>query len=253
MLDRIRALYEDDTPKAHAFRYALLTFDILTVLFVVVTSFFSHTRAVEMTDAVFGVLILADFLLRFRIDRAKGRFLFRLATWADIVAILSFLAPIAGEGLGFLRILRTLRLLHTYELLDRLRADFRFFRRNEEIILASVNIGVFLFIMTGLIYATQVNINPQIGNYADALYFTVTTLTTTGFGDITLSGPGGRLLSVAVMIFGVTLFLRLLQVLFRPTKVRCECETCGLFLHDADAVHCKHCGETIRIKTEGYS
>ncbi|MBB95059.1 MAG: ion transporter [Rhodobacteraceae bacterium] len=253
MLDRIRALYEDDTPKAHAFRYALLTFDILTVLFVVVTSFFPHTRAVEMTDAVFGVLILADFLLRFRIDRAKGRFLFRLATWADIVAILSFLAPIAGEGLGFLRILRTLRLLHTYELLDRLRADFRFFRRNEEIILASVNIGVFLFIMTGLIYATQVNINPQIGNYADALYFTVTTLTTTGFGDITLSGPGGRLLSVAVMIFGVTLFLRLLQVLFRPTKVRCECETCGLFLHDADAVHCKHCGETIRIKTEGYS
>lgn len=105
--------------------------------------------------------------------------------------------------------------------------------------------------MTGLIYATQVNVNPEIRNYADALYFTVTTLTTTGFGDITLTGPWGRMLSVGVMIFGVTLFLRLLQVLFRPSKVRQECKTCGLILHDADAVHCKHCGETIYIRTEG--
>ena len=253
MKDRIRSLYMDDTPQAHRFRYALLTFDFATVLFVVVTSFFPHTRAVEITDAIFGVLILADFIMRFRIEAQKGRFLLRLATWADIIAILSFLAPIAGEGLGFLRILRTLRLLHTYELLDRLRQDFTFFRRNEDIILAAINIGVFLFVMTGLIYATQAAINPAIGNYADALYFTVTTLTTTGFGDITLNGPGGRLLSVAVMIFGVTLFLRLLQVLFRPTKVRFECETCGLFLHDADAVHCKHCGATVHNRTAGYN
>lgn len=253
MFARIKALYQEDTPQAHAFRYGLLIFDITTILFVVVTSFFPHTRFVEATDAIFGVLILSDFLFRFWIEPSKGRFLLRPATWADVVAILSFMAPIAGEGLGFLRILRTLRLLHTYELLDRLRKDFAFFRRNEDIILATVNLGVFLFVMTGLIYASQVNINDEINNYADALYFTVTTLTTTGFGDITLNGPGGRLLSVAVMIFGVTLFLRLLQVLFRPSKVRYECPSCGLVLHDADAVHCKHCGETIHIRTEGYS
>ena len=72
-----------------------------------------------------------------------------------------------------------------------------------------------------------------------------------GFGDITLTGTTGRLLSVGVMIFGVTLFLRLAQVLFRPPKVRYECPECGLSLHDADAVHCKHCGATIHIRTEG--
>ena len=79
----------------------------------------------------------------------------------------------------------------------------------------------------------------------------MTALTTTGFGDITLPGTSGRLISVAIMIFGVTLFLRLAQVLFRPPKVRHPCPNCGLLMHDADAVHCKHCGETIRIKTEG--
>ena len=117
--------------------------------------------------------------------------------------------------------------------------------------IATVNLAVFLFVMTGLIYATQYQSNPEIANYADALYFTVTTLTTTGFGDITLPGTTGRLLSVVTMIFGVTLFLRLAQVLFRPHKVRYTCPVCGLMRHDPDAVHCKHCGETLKIPDEG--
>lgn len=251
MKHTIRTLYEGDTPAAHTFRYGMLAFDLVTIGFVVVTSFFEHTRMVELIDSVFGVLILTDFAIRMVLEKRRLKALTRLATWADIAAVLSFLAPIAGEGVGFLRVLRTLRLLHTYQTLARLRQDFGYFRKNEDVILSALNLGVFLFIMTGLIYATQYGINPEIRNYVDALYFTVTTLTTTGFGDITLSGPWGRLLSVAVMIFGVTLFLRLLQVLFRPSKVREECQVCGLILHDADAVHCKHCGTVIHIHTEG--
>jgi voltage-gated potassium channel len=39
--------------------------------------------------------------------------------------------------------------------------------------------------------------------------------------------------------------------LFRPQKVHYECPDCGLTRHDPDAVHCKHCGATIHIETEG--
>ncbi|WP_299815770.1 potassium channel family protein [uncultured Jannaschia sp.] len=247
----LHSLYRGHTPAARRFRYVLLLFDIVTILFVIVTSFFPRTQLIEVLDAVFGALILADFLVRLFLEQRRGYFLMRFTTWADIAAIVSFLAPLAGEGLGFLRILRTLRLLRSYHLVMQLRRDFRYFRTHQDIILAAVNLGVFLFVMTGLIYTVQWAVNPEIGNYADALYFTVTTLTTTGFGDITLIGPWGRMLSVAVMIFGVTLFLRLLQVLFRPRKVRKECRRCGLLLHDPDAVHCKHCGATMHIKTEG--
>ena len=79
--------------------------------------------------------------------------------------MVSFLAPVVGEGVGFLRILRTLRLLRTYQLLDRLRADSAFFRANEEAILAATNLVVFVFVMTGIVYATQHGTNPAIGNY----------------------------------------------------------------------------------------
>ncbi len=253
LTERLRDLYEGDNDRAHRFRYLLLVFDLTTLLFIVLSSFMPQQPLVEGLDVVIGVAVAADFASRLAISPRRWREFLRPPTWADVAAIASFLAPLvgAGTGAGFLRIMRTLRLLRTYQLLDRLRADFPVFRRNEEVIIALVNLVVFIFVMTGIVYATQHRTNPAIGNYVDALYFPVTSLTTTGFGDITLQGTGGRLISVVVMICGVTLFLRLAQVLFRPYKVRFPCPTCGLQRHEPDAVHCKACGTTLNIPDEG--
>jgi voltage-gated potassium channel len=165
--------------------------------------------------------------------------------------IISFLAPFAGEAGGFLRTLRTLRLLRDYQMVARLRIDSSFFRRNEEVFFAVATLAVFVFVMTGIVFETQKSHNHQITNYADALYFTVTALTTTGFGDITLPGTVGRLITVIVMIFGVTLFLNLAKALLAPSKVRFSCPICGLQRHDVDAVHCKACGTILNIPDEG--
>jgi voltage-gated potassium channel len=251
LVDKLRFLYESDAPEAHRFRYGLLLFDIATILFIVVTSFLPRYRIMEWVDVVIGLLVLADFLARIAISRNRWRDFLHLATIADIASIVSFLAPVVGEGIGFLRILRTVRLLRTYQLLGRLRADSSLFRRNEELIIATVNLAVFVFIMTGFVYETQHRFNDKINNYVDALYFTMAALTTTGFGDITLTGTLGHLISVIIMIFGVTLFLRLVQVLLRPNKVRHSCPVCGLQRHDRDAVHCKACGTILNIPDEG--
>ena len=248
---RLRAIYEGRSADAQRFRYGLLIFDVATILFIITTSFLPRAAWIEWLDVAFGIVILADFVARMIISRHRVRDLLHPVTWADIVAIVSFLAPLVGEGAGFLRILRTLRFLRSYQLLARLRTDFDYFRQNEEVIIATANLAVFLFVMTGFVYETQHAINPQITNYADALYFTVTALTTTGFGDITLPGTLGRLISVAIMIFGVTLFFGLARALLRPYKVRFRCPKCGLQRHDLDAVHCKACGTTLNIPDEG--
>jgi voltage-gated potassium channel len=250
IIETLRYLYESDARAAQSFRYGLLAFDILTVLFIVFTSFIPDSSTLEWLDVGFGVLILLDFLARLAISRNRLRELAHPASWADMAAIVSFLAPIAGEAAGFLRILRTVRLLHTYQLLARLRQDSVWFRRHEDIVLASVNLAVFLFVMSGIVYASQHGRNPGIGNYVDALYYTVTALTTTGFGDITLQGTFGRFLSIVIMILGVTLFLMLVRVLVQPAKVRFRCPQCALLRHDADAVHCKDCGTVLNIPND---
>lgn len=251
LIRSIRQLYEGATPSGVSFRYALLVFDVATVLFIIATSFLHSSEIIETLDVLFGIVILADVSARLLVSRHHFRDLTRLSTWADFIAIVSFLAPLAGEAGGFLRILRTLRLLRDYQMLVRLRLDSPFFRRNEEVIFAVTNLAVFIFIMTAVVYETQKSRNGQITNYADALYFTVTALTTTGFGDITLSGTLGRLISVVIMIFGVTLFFNLARALLSPSKVRFPCPTCGLQRHDSDAVHCKACGMILNIPDEG--
>ena len=252
-LDTLRYYYESDTLDGHRFRYGLLIFDLVTILFIVATSFTPRGDLVEWIDILFGILILADFCARFAISRTRWRDLLHPATWADIAAIVSFLAPMIGEGAGFLRILRTVRLLHTYELLAKMRKDSPWFRQREEAVFAVAHLSVFIFVMTGIVYETQHASNQHITNYADALYFTVTALTTTGFGDITLPGTTGRLISVVIMILGVTLFFNLARALLHPAKVRFRCPKCALMRHDPDAVHCKACGEVLNLPDEGHS
>lgn len=247
---RLRELYEGDSPASHRFRYGLLAFDLVSISFLVISSFLQW-RGTEVADAIIGILLLMDFTARFWITRQKRRFFLNPFGLADLAVIISLLAPILGEGLAFLRVLRDVRLLRSYQLLKRLRQDFGWFARNEQTTLAALNLSVFIFIMTAIVYETQHYSNPKIANYADALYYTVTALTTTGFGDIVLEGTLGRMISVVIMIFGVSLFLRLVQVMLRPIKVEHRCPTCGLKRHDLDAVHCKACGTILCIEDEG--
>jgi len=217
----------------------------------VVASFVPGHPVVRGLEVAFGLVVLADVGARLAISRNPLAELIHPLGLADLLVIVSLLASVFGENFAFLRVLRALRVFRSYQVIHRLRRDFAYFRRNQDTVISVVNLAVFLFVMTALVYETQAESNPAISNFADALYFTAATVTTTGFGDITLEGTGGRLLAVLIMIFGVSLFIRRAQTVFRPQKVHHECPECGLSRHDADAVHCKHCGTVIHIDTEG--
>lgn len=250
--ERITRLYEGKSKRADHFRYGLLAADLFMVLYLIGSSFFYRHPAVLALDVVFGLYLLLDYMARLWIARAKFGFILHPLNLADAVALISFITPMLGLGFGFLRVLRILRLMRSYRLLARLRRDFPFFQRNEDIINSSINLFIFVFIMTEIVLVTQIRSNPNVTNFLDAMYFTIAALTTTGFGDVTLQGDAGRLVSIVVMVFGVSLFLRLMQTIFRPGKVRFGCTQCGLYLHEPDAVHCKHCGHIVNIPNAGH-
>lgn len=240
-----RELYFGESPRAHRFRYAMLVLDLVMIFFIISSSFFQDSLAGELLGTLFGILTLLDVGARIMASEQGWMAFLEIGNLIDAIVIVSLLAPVSGQNFAFLRFLRSLRLLRSYQTVRRLRQDVPFFRRHQDVILAVVNLLLFTYAMTALVFETQVDHNPEIRNYADALYFTVTALTTTGFGDITMTDTMGRLITVAIMIVGVTLFLRLVQVIIRPSRIPWRCQTCGLSRHENDAIHCRHCGAVL--------
>lgn len=251
--DLLRELYSGQTRRAERFRYLLLTFDVILFIYLIVISFDPEASFIPWVDLFFSLTITADFLARFRLQHFRLRYLFSVDGLLDIAILASIIITYFGEHMAFLRAIRFLRLVHSRPIRKQLAKHFRFFDNNDEIIIALLHLTVFIFVTTALVFETQYRINEHINDYVDALYFTVSTLTTTGFGDVTLKGDGGHLLSVCIMIFGVTLFIRLIQAAFRAHKVQHMCPQCGLQYHDRDAVHCKACGIVLCIKDDGIS
>jgi voltage-gated potassium channel len=228
----------------------LIAFEVAVVLFFVAITFAEREPWVFWAEVIVGLAMLAEFAVRGWLAHSLRRFLLRPSSLIDMVVIGSMFIPFIAGDLAFLRALRAMRLIAAYSVIRRMRRR-GFLAQYGDVASAVINLVVFIFIASAAVYVLQYGYNPGIRNYVDALYFTVTALTTTGFGDIVLVGSYGRLLSVVIMLAGITLFIQLAQAIFRPHKVHVLCKHCGLTRHDPDAVHCKHCGNIIHIRTQG--
>jgi voltage-gated potassium channel len=103
------------------------------------------------------------------------------------------------------------------------------------------------FVSSGTFYYFESQENEQVQNFGDAFYFTVVTLSTVGFGDITPTTVGGRWVTVLMIISGIILIpwhvSRIVRVwIHLSRKKKFICPACGLSEHDPDANYCKHCG-----------
>lgn len=245
----LRRLFYGHRPVSVLFQTGLLVIDLLAIGYFLATTFVSEPPLGGMIDLALGTLLALEFLGRLAAHRHPMHYIDNASALIDIVVIVSLIWSAFGGNVAFLRILRTARLLRSYNVFGRLKRLSPMVRRHAEVITATLDLGVFMLIASSVVYVTQSALNPKIEDFIDALYFTVATLSTTGFGDITLLGnKGGELLSVALMIVGISLFLRLAQAVVRPGgKVLHACPACGLKRHEADAVHCKACGTVLNI------
>ena len=249
---RMRYLYHGSSPLAVRFRLTVIVIDFLIIAFFLGAPILREAGwAFYVIDYVVAAVLAADLAARALAYTDIKDWLKKPATWVDLFILATLLFPAWLYNFGFLRMLRLWTLLSSdffWRTIGRKFDDTRV----EEITRALAALVTFVFVATGFVYATFRGHHSDIHGYLDALYFTVTSLTTTGFGDITLPGAWGRVLSIIIMLTGITLFFRLAQTLVRPHKVKFPCPTCGLQKHDPDAVHCKACGQVLCIPDEGH-
>lgn len=245
----LRRLYHGHSPAATRFQTAVITLDLAIIAFFIASPVLDETPSFLWIDYTIAALLGADLAARALAARGVLRWLSQPTVWVDLFILITLLLPTTLVNLAFLRILRLWSLSRSGFIWRPLaRRGFGRWRDSGH---AVINLITFLFIVTGFIYTFFFRTRPGFDGYVDALYFTVTTITTTGFGDITLPGISGKLTSIAVMIIGISLFVKVGQSIFRPQKVFFTCPKCALQRHDPDAVHCKACGHPLQIPDEG--
>ena len=245
---RLHALYHGGTPAAVRFRTAWLVLDLIIIAFFIAAPVLEGRGIFLVIDYAIACIVALDLGARALAWGNMRTFFRRRSVWIDIFILLTLLFPQWFFNLGFLRVLRLWTLVNSEVFWDTLGRRYDD-TRVEEVTRAVATLLTFVFITTGFVYTSFVG-SSGIDGYVAALYFTVTSLTTTGYGDITLPGTWGRFLSIIIMVSGITLFIRLAQAIFRPNKVRFPCKICGLQRHDPDAVHCKACGTTLAIPND---
>lgn len=248
---RVRALYFGHTQTALRFQGVLVALDLLIIGFFIGSQFIAAQVWFWIADAAIAVFLAIDLGARLFALGTVRRWLKFPTTWVDLVVLATLLFPTVLANWGFLRILRLWTVAHSerfWNVLARGRWDDTYV---EDLARAVVTLVVFVFVAAGAAQALFLGQHPKLNNFADAIYFVVASLTTTGYGDITIDTAAGRLFSVGLMIAGISLFFTIAQKVFAPQQKIVRCEGCGLDRHDLDARHCRGCGQALTTPLRG--
>lgn len=209
----------------------------------------------DILNQIILFIFTVEYGLRFWSAENKRRYFFSLYSLIDLLAILPFLfTPV---DIRFIRIFRWFRILRLLRYIEG-KTIFGYVSREDSAIFVRILFTLFtiIFIFSGLIYQVEHPINSEeFSTFLDAIYFSVATMTTVGYGDITPISEIGRLLAVLMILTGIALIpwqigelIKQLLKTSNQTSQEILCTNCGLTTHDADARFCKICGQPL-VKT----
>ncbi|MDJ0514939.1 MAG: ion transporter [Trichodesmium sp. MO_231.B1] len=201
----------------------------------------------ELIDDAILVCFAIEYLLRFWCADKKIKFVFSFFSIIDLLAILPIFPGFLE--LSFIRLIRWFRILRLIRFL-KLKIYIFQISTADGVIFARILFTLFtiIFIFSGLIYQVEHRVNPEsFKTFLDAVYFSVVTMTTVGFGDVIPISEKGRLLTVLMILTGISLIPSQLgdlikQLIKTANKQEKVCSDCGFYYHDIDAKFCKICG-----------
>jgi len=255
-------IYEADTPIGKLFDIILLILIILSIAAVMLESMDSvrilYGRELEIIEWIITIFFTFEYIGRFFSLKKPLKYIFSFYGIIDLLATLPAYIDLIFPGLHFLVLIRAVRLLRVFRILKLVH----FVGASNQLLTAlkksRLKIAVFLFnvivlciILGTLMYMIE---GPESGftSIPTSIYWTIVTLTTVGFGDITPVTAFGQFVSMIIMILGygiIAVPTGLVTAEFMSREKVHEntqsCPNCATEKHRDDAIYCYHCGHTL--------
>lgn len=256
-------IYEADTPFGKLFDLILLLLIIISIVAVMLESVASirlvYGKELAIIEWIITVFFTLEYIGRVIAVKKPLKYIFSFYGIIDLLATLPSYIDLLFPGLHFLVSLRAVRLLRIFRILKLVH----FVGASNQLVYAlkksRLKIAVFLFsvivlciILGTIMYMIE---GPESGftSIPMSIYWTIVTLTTVGFGDITPVTPFGQFVSMIIMILGYGIiavptglvtaeFMSKGRTVHENTQV---CPNCSADHHRDDAKYCYHCGHTL--------
>lgn len=255
-------IFEADTPLGKAFDVGLLVAILLSILAVTLESVRSFAEQfgteLRILEWIFTVLFTVEYLVRIYTIGQPLRYMRSFFGLVDLLSILPTYLSFFIAGSQSLLAIRAIRLLRVFRVLklakylgeaNVLLAALRASRMKITVFLGSVLIIV--IVMSSLMYLIEGEEHGFVSIPA-SMYWTIVTMTTVGYGDISPQTPLGRVVASMLMIVGYGIIAVPTGIVTAEISQHARrrittqaCLECAAEGHDDDAKHCKYCGTAL--------
>ena len=256
-----RIIFEADTFQGKLFDIVLLILIIISIAVVILESVpllgKKYKDLFYLAEWIITGAFTFEYFLRIYASKNKLKYLLSFYGIIDFLAVIPAYFSLFIAGAQSLLVIRALRLLRIFRILKITRYTKEGKTLIDSLIASRIKISVFLFAVITLViiigtimYLIEGEANGFV-SIPKSIYWTIVTLTTVGYGDITPHTAFGQFLSALVMILGyaiiavptgiVTVEIAN-QLKYAKTK---HCTGCGNKMNDDDAKYCKECGKKL--------
>lgn len=259
-------IFESDTLLGKVFDVTLLLFITISIILVMVDSMNilpqGSDRWIRASEWVITGFFTLEYILRIYCSHRPLRYVFSFYGVIDLLSTLPLYLSFFLPGAAYLIIIRAFRLIRVF----RVFRLFSFMAEGNILLHALKNSAkkIFVFFLFVLILTITIGTvmfvieggqgNEGFDNILNSIYWTIVTLTTVGYGDITPVTGLGRFLSAVVMLLGYTIIavptgIVSANIIKDTNNEMQKCSHCGK-QNDRDASYCKHCGSSLSDEAE---
>ena len=260
-------IYGTDTVAGRLFDLILLGLILLSVFLVMLETVKGfdakyHHELIILEWIITGFFTL-EYLLRIATTNRPRNYIFSFFGIIDLLAILPMYLSFFLVGSKVFSIIRALRLLRLFKILNHPKFTGQSVHLLKALQASRGKITVFLYfvlISTIIIGSIMYVVEGEENGFTSipmSIYWTIVTLTTVGYGDISPGTPLGQFIASMVMILGygiIAVPTGIVTAEFTKTNTnktepeKNSCENCGVTNHNPNAKFCYHCGNPLIVK-----